>query len=307
MYLEHFGLKKLPFTITPNTEFFCNLAGYQSALNVLLFSLKSGEGFIKLTGVVGAGKTLLCRKILNQLSDDFVSAYIPNPDLNPNDLRKALALELRIDCPDNDDQSELLVLINQKLLDLHDEGKKVAFIIDEAQALPDASLEALRLLTNLETESDRLLQIVLFAQPELDARLGQHQFRQLKQRITFSYKLHPINRNELDPYVCHRLSIAGYTQGSIFTRQALELLFQHSAGIPRVINILCHKAMLNAYGKGVKRVDRKSMLTAISDSHDILTQKTLNKKTRWISISAVLAAVACLGVISAHFINVIRI
>jgi MSHA biogenesis protein MshM len=266
MYLEHFKFKELPFTITPNVGFFCNLKGHQEALNTVLFSLRSGEGFIKIIGEVGAGKTLLCRKLLDSLDQDFITAYIPNPDLNPIELRKALASELELELPSLQDQHELLSLINNRLLTLHKEGKRIVLFIDEAQALPAESLETLRLLTNLETETTKLLQVVLFGQPELDERLNQSNFRQLKQRISFSYYLPLMSREDLDSYLFHRLATAGHTYSSLFTKKARDLLFQASNGVPRIVNILCHKALIAAYGRGDAQVTPKAMRLAVQDT-----------------------------------------
>jgi MSHA biogenesis protein MshM len=275
MYQEHFNLKALPFSLTPSTEFFCNLSGHQDALNVLLFGLKIGEGFIKITGEVGTGKTLLCRTLLKELKDPFVSAYLPNPDLDPAALRLAVAQELGLAVSVATPQSELLQKINERLLQLFEQGKKPVLIVDEAQALPDASLEALRLLTNLETENNKLLQIVLFGQPELDQRLKQHQFRQLQQRITFSHYLSTIPRQDLSAYLCHRLSMAGYTKGLLFDSKACDLLYQASAGVPRIINVLCHKALLVAYGLGLPMVNAEAMKQAIGDSQPIVNKKVV--------------------------------
>lgn len=277
MYLEHFNLKELPFTLTPNIGFFCNLPGHQAALNTLLLSLRNGEGFIKITGEVGAGKTLLCRKLLSSLGDEVVTAYIPNPDLTPTGLRKALAKELSIEKFYQLDQHALLETINEKLLQLHQQGKRVVVLLDEAQALSTESLEAVRLLTNLETASTKLLQVILFAQPELDARLNQPHLRQLKQRISFSYRLHPLSRTELTAYLCHRLAIAGHTHGSLFTPQASRLLYRWSKGIPRMINILCHKALMAAYGRGETLVGKTAMRLAIKDTAEI----TITRKISW--------------------------
>lgn len=274
MYLEHFRLKEFPFTLTPNTSFFCNLEGHQAVLDMLLVGVESGEGFIKIVGEVGAGKTILCRKFLNTLNPNVITAYIPNPDLTPSGIRKALALELGINFPNRIDQHDLLDLINKKLLTLIREGKQIVLLIDEAQALPNESLEALRLLTNLETESKKLLQVILFAQPELDRRLEQPNLRQLKQRIIFSHQLKPINRQDLESYICHRLSMAGYTRGLLFNSKACDVLYQASQGIPRIINILCHKGLMVAYGRGQAAVDAKAMRQAIADSKDLVLRKT---------------------------------
>jgi MSHA biogenesis protein MshM len=266
MYLEYFKLKELPFTITPNIGFFCHLKGHQEALNTVLFSLRSGEGFIKIIGEVGSGKTLLCRKLLDSLDSDFVTAYIPNPDLNPTELRKAFARELGIDPSPLQDQHELLTFINNRLVALHTDGKRIVLLIDEAQAIPPESLETLRLLTNLETETTKLLQVVLFGQPELDERLNQPGFRQLKQRITFSYYLPLMTREDLDSYLFHRLSTAGYTFGTLFSDRSRDILYRASQGVPRIVNILCHKALLAAYGRGDASVSTKVMKIAIDDT-----------------------------------------
>lgn len=267
MYLEHFGLKDMPFLLTPNTRYFCNLPAHQNALNVIQFALRSGESLIKVTGEVGSGKTLLCRKILNALDENVVVAYIPNPDLDPIGLRVSIAREFGLEISPQLSEHRVLEMITEYLIELRHNGKHGVLLIDEAQALPDASLEALRLITNIETESQKLLQIVLFGQPELDTRLNSYSFRQLKQRITFSYRLEPISRTQLDAYIIHRLMIAGHTQGgNLFSDKACRMLYKASAGIPRIINILSHKALLVAYGRGEPQVSHHSMQAAINDS-----------------------------------------
>lgn len=270
MYLEHFKLNKAPFTLTPNTDFFCELPTHQEALNVLLLSLAQGEGFIKIVGEVGTGKTLLCRILLNKLTDEYVTAYVPNPDQTPNSLRFAIAYELGINPKINWTQHQILEAINLRLLELHREGKKIVLILDEAQALSKACLEAVRLLTNLETEEQKLLQVVLFGQPELDVKLEQYGLRQLKQRITFSYHLQPLSRYEQDQYLNHRLARAGHTYGNLFTGAALKRLYKASKGMPRILNVLCHKAMLVSYGQGKSMVDRDAVSRAIDDTESVV-------------------------------------
>lgn len=272
MYLEHFKLDEFPFTLTPNTLYYCGLPSHHEALNVLLISLRSGEGFIKIVGEVGTGKTLLCRLLLEYLEDDYFTAYIHNPDHSPQSLRLALANELGLN-PDRDvDQHTLLRLINERLLELHQQDKQVVLLLDEAQAMTYECLEALRLLTNLETKSKKLMQVVLFAQPELDAKLNTNELRQLKQRITFAYQLKPINFNELNAYLCHRLAKAGHTYGGMFTPKARRFLYKSSRGLPRLINILCHKALMVAYGRGDPVVSHQSMLRAIYDTPAVYSQ-----------------------------------
>lgn len=266
MYLEHFGMRETPFAITPDTSYFYSYGTYQEALNVLLVALRSGEGFIKISGEVGTGKTLLCRKLLNTLGDDFVTAFLPNPCLTPAGLRMALADELEIKYARNMGQHRILSLINDRLIELNAEGKQVVLLLDEAQALPDDSMEALRLLTNLETEKSKLLQVVLFGQPELDERLAENKLRQLRQRITFSYGLNSIDRIGIDGYLVHRLLVSGYHGRPLFGVDAVDALHQSSQGVPRVINVLAHKALMAAYGQGAYSVTVQHVELAAKDT-----------------------------------------
>jgi MSHA biogenesis protein MshM len=250
MYRTHFGLREMPFGITPDTSFAYACNTHQEALNTLLIAAKNGEGFIKITGEVGTGKTLLCRRFLATLDPQHVSAYIPNPYLEPRTLLFALADELGIALARNVDQHQLMKELTRALLNFARQGKTVVLCLDEAQAMPIETLEALRLLTNLETEKRKLLQVVLFGQPELDEKLAHPSIRQLRQRITFQYRLVALGRDEVDHYLSHRLRVAGYRGTRIFTRSAARLIHRFSGGVPRLINILAHKAMLLAYGEG---------------------------------------------------------
>jgi MSHA biogenesis protein MshM len=254
MYREHFGLRELPFRITPDTSFAYACNTHQEALNTLLVAVKNGEGFIKVTGEVGTGKTLLCRRFLAMIDQSHVSAYIPNPYLEPRTLLLALAEELRVALPQGIEQHQLLKEITRGLLDFARQGKSVVLCLDEAQAMPVETLEALRLLTNLETEKRKLLQVVLFGQPELDQKLDEASVRQLRQRITFQCRLTALGRDEVDQYIAHRLRVAGYRGNRLFTRPATRLLQRFSGGVPRLINIVAHKAMLLAYGEGLQQV-----------------------------------------------------
>ncbi len=266
MYLAHFGLQEMPFGITPDTSFAYACASHQEALNTLLVAVKNGEGFIKITGEVGTGKTLLCRKFLATLDDTFVSAYIPNPYLEPRTLLLALAEELGVTLAKEDDQHHLIKGLTQALLGFAGEGKSVVLCLDEAQAMPIESLEALRLLTNLETEKRKLLQVVLFGQPELDARLAADSVRQLRQRITFQYRLGELGREELDYYLAHRLRVAGYRGNRLITQPAVRALHRASGGIPRLVNVLSHKSMLLAFGEGAQQVTPPHVRAAAGDT-----------------------------------------
>ncbi|MGK5078914.1 ExeA family protein [Janthinobacterium sp. HLX7-2] len=266
MYQAHFGLREAPFGLTPDTSFFFNGPQSQKALNTLLVAARNGEGFIKITGEVGTGKTFLCRKFMQSLGPDFVTAYIPNPNLPARSLILALADDLDVLLEKDADQHQLLKSLNLRLLNLAAQGKRVLLCLDEAQAIPVDSLEALRLLTNLETEKRKLLQIVLFGQPELDVKLALPEIRQLAQRITFHYHLGPLCRDDVDFYVAHRLRVAGFDGARLFSRGGVARLYQASGGIPRLINIMAHKALMVAYGEGRQQVSARHVALAASDT-----------------------------------------
>ncbi|WP_018233079.1 ExeA family protein [Thioalkalivibrio thiocyanodenitrificans] len=266
MYATHFGLHTPPFRLTPDTSFYYDYRGHREALNMLLVALRSGEGFVKVTGEVGTGKTLLCRMLLNALEGERETAYLPNPCLNGNGLRSALAAELGLDCPRNLGQHHLLRRIQDRLLALAADGRFVVVCVDEAQALSDEVLEAIRLLTNLETECRKLLQVVLFGQPELDQRLARPRLRQLCQRITFSHRLEPLDGPGVARYVHHRLEVAGAPRADLLSPRALRALHRASGGIPRLVNILAHKSLLAAYGEGASRAGAGHVRRATRDT-----------------------------------------
>lgn len=268
MYLRHFQLQHLPFGLTPDTTFFVPLQQHQDMLALLTTALAAGEGFIKICGEVGSGKTLLCRKLLQHAQPDWQLAYIPDPMLTPLELRWALALELGLKHSANIDPPQLLQLLQRQLMLLSAQGKKAIVLIDEAQALPDDTLEALRLLTNLETEQRKLLQVVLFAQPELDSKLASYRFRQLRQRITFSGQLALLSRSQVAAYLQQRLRQAG-AQQPLFSRAALSALSRYSRGIPRLVNILAHKALLLAFGEGKPSAGYGHVRLAALDTEDV--------------------------------------
>lgn len=269
MYRSFFGLREKPFALTPNTAFLVRLAPYQACLNLLSVALSEGEGFVKVSGEVGTGKTLLCRALLNALGKEparWQVAWIPSPALGPRELRQALAQELHIDGAELLDEHGLLAALNRRLIELARQGRRTVLLIDEAQALPPRSLEALRLLTNLETERCKLLQVVLFGQPELDALLERPELRQLRQRITFSYRLRSLDLADTRRYVEERLVHAGYRGEPLFDARALRCLAAGSGGIPRLINILAHKALMAAFGAGSRRVQVAHVRRAIADT-----------------------------------------
>ncbi len=290
MYLYHFGLRELPFTLTPNTNFYLGLEPHNEALAVLTTALKTGEGFIKVVGEVGTGKTLMCRKLLNEIPEHFVTAYIPNPYLKPDELRRAVAVELGVKQAQRMSVQLLTQRIQTRLLELHNQGHSVVLILDEAQALPAESLEALRLFTNLETETRKLLQVVLFAQPELDERLAETAFRQLKQRITFSYKLRSMTAHEVEHYIQHRMQVAGYKGASLFNHALAKKIAKVTQGVPRLVNILCHKMLMLGYGEGSYQLTKKHLYSAIQDTEGMQGYKKTN--VTMVSILAIITIAA---------------
>ena len=266
MYLDHFGLSELPFGITPDTSYTVITRSHQEALNTLLVALGSGEGFIKITGEVGTGKTLLCRRLLQALPEGSVSAYLPNPFLAPRTLQLALAEELGLTVSAESDDYHLLQSINRALLEHAAADRQVVVCIDEAQAMPLETLESLRLLSNLETEKRKLLQIVLFGQPELDLLLAQPSVRQLLQRIAFHYRIGGLAREEVANYLAHRLRVAGYRGEDVFGSSAVRCLHKASRGTPRLLNILAHKSLLAVFGEGKHAVRPGHVRRAAADT-----------------------------------------
>ena len=288
MYEDHFGLRQAPFSLTPDTGFFFRNDAHVEALQVLRVALDAGEGFIKVTGEVGTGKKLLCRLLLNSLDEQWVTAWVPNPYLDPDALRRAIADELRVALGPTPRQHTLVKKLQERLIELAASGKRVAVIIDEAQALSDESLEALRLLSNLETETRKLLHVVLFGQPELDERLAQPQLRQLRQRIGFGYRLQPLDAEGVALYLQHRLSVAGYNGRPLFAQRALRRLHRASGGIPRLVNVLAHKSLLLAYGRGLREVSEAEVALAVRDTDGA----TAPARIGWGKTAAWTAAVA---------------
>lgn len=279
MYEAHFGLQEAPFALTPNTRYFLRARSHSDALELLLVALREREGFIKITGEVGTGKTLLCRLLLNELEQHAHTAYIPNPHLTPDTLYEAVAEELGVDVAGCGNTHQVLKALNERLITLAMEQRQAVLVIDEAQAMPEETIEALRLLTNLETESTRLLQVVLFGQPELDQLLRRESMRQLRQRITFQYQLVPLDKIAVAQYLRHRLAQAGYNGGDLFAPSALRLISRASGGIPRLVNIIAHKSLLSAWGRGDRHVGRWHVMQAIRDTDSARVPSLL---ARWL-------------------------
>jgi MSHA biogenesis protein MshM len=264
MYEQYYGLSEQPFNLTPDTEFFYKSFTHREALNVLRVAINAGDGFIKVTGEVGTGKTLLCRKLLQVLESKFDTVYIPNPYMGCNALLHAILVEMGI--ADRLNKANYLSCINEHLIENARRNRGTVIILDEAQSMPQESLEAIRLLSNLETGKRKLIQIVLFGQPELDVSLAQSSARQLKQRIVHSYQLKPLNQASIRPYLQHRVRLAGYRGPELFDNGAQRRLYKFSHGIPRVINLLCNKALMLSYASGEFYVNSKHVEAAAADS-----------------------------------------
>ncbi len=267
MYLAHFGLREYPFSLTPDTAFFFDANPHRDVLNVLLAGLRCGDGFMKVTAEIGLGKTLLCRQLLSSLDARFVSAYVPDPQLSAASLRVALAEELGVTVDEAWSESQVLRRIRERLLEHAAAGQSTVLVLDEAHQLPAETLEAVRLLTNLETEKAKLLQVVLFGQPELDRRLAETRLRQLRQRVVYACTLRPLGREAAHVYLDHRTQVAGATH-TLFGPRAADRIHGASGGTPRLINLLGHKALMAAYGEGSPRVHARHAVRAGRDSAD---------------------------------------
>ncbi len=265
MYLTHFSLNERPFSISPDPRFLFMSNRYREALAHLTYGVEDGGGFVLLTGEVGTGKTTVCRCLLQQLPEKTRLAFVLNPKLNSLELLATICDELSIDYPENCSSLKILTdKLSQYLLSCYEQGLSVVVMIDEAQNIDTDVLEQIRLLTNLETNQKKLLQIILVGQPELQEKLAQRDLRQLGQRITARYHLRPLNLKETMAYVMHRIRIAG-SRKSLFTRQSIELLHAKTSGIPRLINTICDRALVAATSRKKNLVNSRIMGDAIRD------------------------------------------
>lgn len=272
MYQAHFGLHQMPFSLSPDTQLFVRLADHESCFLLLTHVLDTGEGFLKVIGDVGTGKTILCRRLLRYLDENiqararFHSVYIPNPMLSPVGLYRAVGQELGLDLDQQSDNNALLDHITRRILALAEQAQGVVIVVDEAQSLPAETLEALRLITNLETEQQKLVQVILFGQPELDELLDQDRFRQLRQRITFAHYLKSLDRQATRQYIDYRLTHSGYNGPPLFNRRCIALLHRRAQGVPRMINVLAHKSLLSAYADQRQLIEPADIQHAWLDS-----------------------------------------
>ncbi|MCE9633283.1 MAG: AAA family ATPase [Methylophilales bacterium] len=266
MYYAHFGLKEPPFKITPNTEFFFSGGNRGAVLDALVYAITSGEGIVKVVGEVGSGKTMLCRMLEGMLPENVERVYLANPSVAPEDILHAIAFELQLALPPEADRLLVMQTLHNHLIARHTEGRQVVIFVEEAQGMPLATLEEIRLLSNLETRHSKLLQIVLFGQPELDVNLNQQHIRQLKERITHSFDLGPLNEKDIEDYLISRLRTAGYFGPPLFTKKAVKLMTKASKGLVRRVNILADKSLLAAFAENAYAITPKHVGIAIKDS-----------------------------------------
>lgn len=298
MYLEYFKLTERPFSITPDPRFLYMSARHREALAHLLYGLGEGGGFVQLTGEVGTGKTTICRCLLEQVPENVDIALVLNPKVTSTELIATVCDELGIEYPAGDTSIKSLTdVLNRYLLDAYARGRRTVLILDEAQNLSAEVLEQVRLLTNLETSTQKLLQIVLIGQPELRSLLAREDMRQLSQRVTARYHLDPISREEAGAYIKHRLQICGTTQ-TLFSKRSVDRIQQLSGGIPRLINVLCDRSMLGAYVEGKAQVDPKVVKKA---AREVLAEAEKKPEQRswspWITAALVVLVLIGLAVI----------
>lgn len=265
MYLTYYSLDERPFTISPDPRFLFMSNRYREALAHLNYGIEDGGGFVLLTGEVGTGKTTVCRCLLQQLPAKTRLAFVLNPKLNSVELLATICDELKIDYPENCTSLKMLTdKLSEYLLECYEKGLSVVLMIDEAQNIEDDVLEQIRLLTNLETNQKKLLQIILVGQPELQEKLARRELRQLAQRITARYHLRPLSLKETIAYIMHRVKIAGGSR-KLFSKESIELLHQETFGIPRLINTICDRALVSASNLSKPEVNAKIMKVAIND------------------------------------------
>jgi len=264
-YLEHFGLREAPFRITPDTDFFFVGARRGATLEALVYAVTHDEGIVKVSGEVGSGKTMLCRMLLEKLPGNVETVYLANPMLSRDEILFAIAEELRIALPEGRSHF-LLRALHERLLEIYAGGRQLVALIDEAHAMSAEALEEIRQLSNLESNQRKLLQIVLFGQPELDQRLRETAMRQLNERITHHFRLQPLQEREVAVYLMFRLRAAGYHGPDLYTPGAIALISKVSAGLTRRINLLADKAMLAAYSAGGHQIGRREVRAAVRDA-----------------------------------------
>jgi len=299
MYLDHFGLREAPFKITPHTEFFFAGANRGETLDALVYAITAGEGIVKVVGEVGSGKTMLCRVLMERLPPTVETIYLAVPSLSRDEMIGVIAGDLGIETQ-GANTTKLMRALQEKLIEIHAQGKQVVALIDEAHAMPLGTLEEIRLLSNLETNTDKLLQIVLFGQPELDEHLSQPNMRQLKERITHAFNLAPLPPRDIKDYLNFRLRAAGYKGPDLFAPEIIKLIAEASEGLTRRINIYADKTLLAAFAAGTHTITSDHARAAISDTQ-ITLQSTATRRRVYSVLAAGLAGGLALGFLAGRY------
>ncbi|MEW6313762.1 MAG: AAA family ATPase [Pseudomonadota bacterium] len=292
MYLDFFGLAQPPFKITPNTDFFFAGGKRGAILEALAYAITHGEGIIKVTGEVGSGKTMLCRMLQSRLPPDIEIVYIANPTLRPEEILHAISFELQLDLPHGASRLQVMQVLHQHLLDLHMQGRQAVVFVEESQGMPIPTLEELRLLSNLETQQHKLLQIVLFGQPELDDNLREANIRQLRERITHSFHLGPLSAREIQEYLMFRMRAAGYHGPELFSPAVAAHIARSTGGLTRRVNIVADKILLAAFADNTHTIRLKHVRAALKDCEFGAAAPLL---PRWAGLTAAVAGGIAFG------------
>jgi type II secretory pathway predicted ATPase ExeA/septal ring-binding cell division protein DamX len=292
MYLEHFGLSEVPFRITPHTDFFFGGANRGATLEALMYAITHDEGIVKVSGEVGSGKTMLCRVLMERLPAHVSIVYLANPSLSRDDILYAIADELELAIPEHTRLATMLRILQDHLIGLYAEDRQVVVLIDEAHAMPAETLEEIRLLSNLESNRHKLMQLVLFGQPELNEVLGRPDMRQLKERITHNFTLEPLVREDIAEYLDFRMRAAGYKGPNVFSPAAIREIARASLGLTRRVNILADKSLLAAYSQNTHQITARHVKAAVTDSE--FGTMPRSGRTTWIAAAAV-AVLAAAG------------
>jgi MSHA biogenesis protein MshM len=294
MYYQHFGLDRPPFKITPDTDFFFSGGNRGAVLEALLYAVTQGEGIVKVTGEVGSGKTMLCRMLQARLPGEIEQVYLANPSVSPEEILRAIAFELALSIPREARRIELMHALHDHLVKRHAEGRQVVVFVEESQSMPVATLEEIRLLSNLETQHYKLLQIVLFGQPELNAILAQPSIRQLRERIAHSFSLQPLRTDEVSEYLTFRLRAAGYRGPDLFAPKLVRYIADATGGLSRRVNLVADKALLAAFADNTHTVKLSHVQAAVRDSE--FSARVPSHAPRWMGTAALLVAGAATGV-----------
>jgi len=292
MYYEHFGLTQAPFKITPNTEFFFTGGNRGPVLEALIYAITRGEGIVKVTGEVGSGKTMLCNMLQSRLPENVESVYLANPSVAAEEVLHAIAFELQLGLDRHADRLEVMHVLQDYLVRRHAEGKRVVAFIEESQSMPLATLEEIRLLSNLETRNDKLLQIVMFGQPELDENLRRPDIRQLRDRIAHSFRLQPLTGEEVREYLMFRMRAAGYRGPEMFSGSVVKRIANASSGLTRRVNLIADKALLAAFSENTHTIQPRHVEAALRDSEFGTARRAwgLSPAFGWAALTLVLGA-----------------